>query len=156
MGPGEFMGLFSLSMMAVLALPIVLRFRSERRKRELDHIERMRAIEVGRSYPGEKRISLAALPPSAIPYMIALSIGALVPIAAFGCALISTVIGGFQKDIWIAAGMVGLASVICGSILAGTVFQSSQSACESEHSSSMFNSKPHVDEDAYDVVSSRG
>ena len=156
MEPGEFIGLFMLSITALFALPIVLRFRRERRKRELDHIERMRALEVGRPYPGEKRINLAALPPSAIPYMIAVAIGALVPVAVFGCALISTLIGGFHKDTWIAAGMVGLASVISGSILAGTVFQSSQSTGESENSRSIFNSKPHVDEDAYDVVSSRG
>ena len=40
----------------------LLHFRAERRKRELDHIERMRAIEVGRSYPGELRNRLAGLP----------------------------------------------------------------------------------------------
>ncbi len=157
MNTGEQMiALISLGLGGLLALPFCLHFRGERRKRELEHIERMRAIEVGRSYPGEIRNRLLALPRSAIPYVIAASIGALVPIAVFGCALISTLLLGFQKDIWIAAGVVGLASVICGASLAGTVFQSSQSACEADHSRSFVNSKPHVDEDAYDVVSSRG
>jgi hypothetical protein len=153
----QLIALFALGLgIGVLVLRLCLRFRGERRKRELEHIERLTAIEVGRSYPGEITNKLLALPPSAIPYVIAALIGALVPVAVFGCALLSTLLFGIQKDIWIAAGMVGLASVMCGATLAGTVFQSSQSACEAEDSRSFVNSKPHIDEDAYDVVSARG
>ncbi len=70
--------------------------------------------------------------------------------------LLTTLIGGFQKDIWIAAGMVGLGGVISGAALAGSALQKTLSGGEAEHSGGYFDSKPQVDEDAYDVVSSRG
>ena len=50
---------------------------------------------------------------------------------------------------WIAAAMVGMAAVICGSILARL--------SNTEPGSSPFaDSKPQIEEDAYDVVGARG
>jgi len=48
------------------------------------------------------------------------------------------------------AAMVGLAAVICGSILVGS------SSKKAANSSDLAVGKPYVEEDAYDVVSSRG
>jgi hypothetical protein len=151
----EIMAAFICGVTAVTMLPIFLHFRGERRKRELEHIERMRAIEVGRSYPGEKSNSFFALPPWAVPHLIAITVGAGVPIGVFACAFLASVIGGFQQEIWMAAGMVGLGGVIGGSTLAVNAFRSIGSNAEPEYSDSFAHSKPHVDEDAYDVVSSR-
>jgi hypothetical protein len=156
MNEGEIIALLGLGTFALLATRILIRSRSERRKRELEHVERMKAFEVGRTYPEAMKNSLLALPSSTIPYLIAMAIGALVPIATFACALLATLIGGFHNDVWIATGFVGIASVISAATLAGTVFQKSHSNGYSEHSGSLFDSKPHVDEDAYDVVSARG
>jgi hypothetical protein len=50
---------------------------------------------------------------------------------------------------WIAATLVGTAAVISGSILAGHSFQTRKT-------SSQLDGKPDLEEDAYDVVSSRG
>jgi hypothetical protein len=139
----------------VVTLPIFLHFRGERRKRELDHIERMRAIEVGRAYPGELKNSLLAFPQWAVPYLISLAIGAAVPLGVFICAFLATLLGGFHKDVWVASGMVGLGAVICGTVLASGAFKTT-SGLASDHSASYADSKPLIDEDAYDVVSSRG
>jgi hypothetical protein len=156
MGIGELIVLSALCFCAVVALPIMFHFRGERRKRELEHIERMRAIDAGRPYPGENKFVLSVIPRWAVPHVIAASIGVVVPLGVFLFAFLASLIGGFQKDIWIAAGMVGLGGVICGTVLAGGACQKISSSGESAHSGSYLNSKPHVDEDAYDVVSSRG
>ena len=56
---------------------------------------------------------------------------------------------GFHEGMWFAAGMVGMASVISGAILAASR--------KTEPVSSPFtSSKPQIEEDAYDVVGSRG
>jgi hypothetical protein len=153
MSTGDFVVLSTFSLATVVALPFVLHFRIERRKRELDHIERMRAIEVGRSYPGELKNSLLAFPQWAVPHLMAFSIGVLVPLGVFLFAFLATLIGGFHKEVWIASGMAGLGAVICGTTLAGGAFKTTSGT---DHPVSNVDSKQFIDEDAYDVVSSRG
>lgn len=138
-----------------VALPIVLHFRGERRKHELEHIERMRAIEVGRSYPGELKNTLLNFPRWVIPHVIALAIGAAVPLGVFLFAFLATLIVGFHQDVWMASMAVGLGAVICGTVLAVGAFKTF-AGDESNQSTSCVDSKEFVDEDAYDVVSSRG
>jgi hypothetical protein len=148
---------FTAVLFALVAMPFFLHFRGERRKRELDHIERMRAIEVGRAYPGEGKFGLAGIPQWIVPHVIAVSIGAVVPLGVFLCAFLASLITGFHKDIWVAASMVGFGGVICGTVLEGVTFSKTSSTGEPEQAAGAYlNSKPHIDEDAYDVVSSRG
>src|SRR5262249_11690942 len=128
----------------------------ERRKRELEHIERMRALEVGRSYPGDNEGGFLGLPHRAIPALIAVAIGAGVPLGVFLFALLASLIGGYQQELWLALGLVGLGAVISCTVLAHGAFQMMPSNSASERSESFADSKPLVDEDAYDVVSSRG
>ena len=158
MGIVEMIGVVTtVSLFALVVLPILLHFHGERKKRKFEHIERMRAIDAGRPYAGEKKLGLPAIPEWAVPHVIAVSIGAAVPLGVFVCALLATLLGGFQKDIWIAAGMVGLGGVICGTVLAGRVLQTTAAdGCESRFSWPNSVSKPPVEEDAFDVVSSRG
>ncbi len=156
MEAGEVAALFALFLSAAVMMPFFLHFRGERRKRELEHIERMRAIEVGRPYPGDNKFWFSGIPQWVVPHIIAVLIGAVVPLGVFLCAFLANLVVGFHKDIWIAAGMVGLGSVICGTVLAGGAFQKFASSDESEGFASYRNSKPHVEDDAYDVVSSRG
>ena len=156
MDASEVVPLLMLGMFGVVTLPFVLHFRGERRKRELDHIERMRAIEVGRSYPGETRNAFLAIPQWAMPHVIAISIGAVVPLGVFVCTFLTSLIVGYHKEIWIPAGMVGIASVICGTVLGSHALQITASNGDSDRSDSFSSSKPLVEEDAYDVVSSRG
>jgi hypothetical protein len=156
METGAITALFTLVLFSIVTLPFFLHFRGERRKRELEHIERMRAIEVGRAFPGEGKFGLASIPQWVVPHVISVSIGAVVPLGVFLFAFLTTLIGGFHKEIWMSAGMVGLGAVISGATLAAGAHQKTLASGGYEHSTAYLNSKPHIDEDAYDVVSSRG
>lgn len=118
----------------------VLQFRHERHK--LEHAERMRAFDLGRELPHDG--------PSFAPAKLGVIIATVVPIGVFVPAWLTTRFAGYHETIWIAAAMVGLASVICGSILAGTSRRNESREAEPPMD------KPYVEEDAYDVVSSRG
>jgi hypothetical protein len=123
---------------------IHLGIRHDKYKRELEHQERMRALELGRSLPGDS----SWLSPAKLSLLIA----AGVPIGIFTCASFATVESGFHQDIWMAACLVGLGSVICGTVLGALSFaRTDQARHQAEYSL-----KPEVDEDAYDVVSARG
>jgi uncharacterized membrane protein YuzA (DUF378 family) len=154
MGTGEItVVLFVIGLIGFMVFPISLHFRTERRKRELAHIERMRAIEVGRAFPGELKNSLLAFPQWAVPHLMALAIGVVVPLGVFLFAFLATLIGGFHKDVWIASGMVGLGAVISGTVLSAGAFKTTSGT---DQPVSHADSKQFIDEDAYDVVSSRG
>ncbi len=100
---------------AVMMVSILLGFRHSRRKLELEHAERMRAIELGRPVhrqgepEGETWTETARL---------AKAIGVVVPQGSLGCAFLASLFLGVHQEIWMAAGMVGLAGVICGCLLA--------------------------------------
>jgi hypothetical protein len=132
---------------AVTMVPILLGFRYSRRKLELDHAERMRAIEVGQPVhrQGERQEEAWTE-----PARLAKAIGVVVPQGSLGCAFLASLFLGVHQEIWIAAGMVGLAGVVCGWLLAAQTVGANQTAHQGA------DLKPHVDEDAYDVVSARG
>jgi len=123
---------------------IHLGIRHDRYKRELDHKERMRALELGRSLPGDS--------PWLSPAKLGLLIGAAVPIGLFACASSATVQIGFHEDIWNASAIVGMGAVVCGTLLAGL----SSARAGQGRNPAQVALKPEVSEDAYDVVSSRG
>lgn len=127
-----------LSICGVAGVAIVLHFRGQHRKRELEHIERLRAFELGRSLPQDV--------PWLSPTKIGASIAIAVPIVGFVTALLS-LSDGFHEEVWLAACSVGVTAVISGSVLVG--FALKKDAGPSVD-------KPMVEEDAYDVVSSRG
>ncbi len=129
----------------MIPISIGLHFQHERRKREMEHIERMKALELGRTLPQDE----PWFSPERMALVIVL-IGGAVPLGAFLAAAISTAIAGFHDGMWIAASSVGMASVISGSILAGKSLKRRETAL------SPSNLKPYVEEDSYDVVSARG
>lgn len=124
------------------ALAIILGIRHDRRKRELEHLERMRALELGRKLPQDE--------PWLSPTKIALVIGGFVPLVAFSSVATATARTGFHEEMWLAACSVSAAAVISGSILAGISLRRDATSTRS------LDDKPYVEEDAYDVVSSRG
>jgi hypothetical protein len=136
--------LFVLTAVGLLAfgatfVPIIWGLKQARRNRELEHMERMKALEMGQPLLGAGKNQP---PPVA---HTAVAIGTRVPIGVFGCAWLASMTVGYQETIWIMAGVVGLGAVICGTILAKQSVGWEMSAA-----------KPHVEEDAYDVVASRG
>ncbi len=129
----------------VILVPIILGMRHERYKRELEHAERIRALELGRTYYKDE--SWWTLP------RISVAIGAGVPAAVFFCAWQASESMSDAEDVWIAACFVGLAAVISGSLLAGRHFFRRD---ESAPVADSLTGKSRLDADAYDTVSSRG
>jgi hypothetical protein len=131
--------------LAALAIPIIvaptsMAFKHAAKLRELDHAERMRALELGRFNPGDESWS--------VPLKISAGIGVGVPIVAMIAAMIASLGAGFHEGIWIPAGTVGTASVIAGACLAGESLKARARPAPEV--------KPAYDPDAFDVVGSRG
>jgi hypothetical protein len=125
----------------IIVVPTALAFKHARRVRELEHLERMRAIELGRALPGDESWS--------IPARIAVAIGAGVPIVSMIIAFLESQQQGYRFETWFFCGCTAIAGVIGGTLLASRhLFASS----EAERPAS----KPVYDPDAFDVVSSRG
>jgi hypothetical protein len=124
------------------AIPIAFHYTREKQRREMEHLERMRALELGRTLPQDE--------PWWSPPRIAVLIGGAVPLGVFLSVGAATSFVGFHEGMWVAAAMVGMASVISGSILAGLSYNQRRTSDRPEVT------KPYVEDDAYDVVSSRG
>lgn len=129
----------------MIIVPTALGIKFSTKMRELEHAERMKALELGRTLPQDE--------PWSSPARISLSIGAGVPVGVFAFAWLATQSSGFRDQIWIAATMTSIASVICGSILAAKHFNH---RAEAESLAAGQYAKPQVDADAFDVVGSRG
>jgi hypothetical protein len=95
-------------------IPMALHVRGEQRKRELEHIERMKALELGRPFSGEDEDATWYS-----PMRIAFAVGVGVPLGAFFSAALSSMAIGFHEPVWIATGIASLAGVISGSTVAG-------------------------------------
>jgi threonine/homoserine/homoserine lactone efflux protein len=119
--------------------------RLERTKRELEHKERMRALELGRSLPGDG----SWLSPLRAGVLVA----AAVPIGVIGFASLSSLSMGYQEGTWQVAGVVSCFAVVCGTVL--TSLASTRQSQDPLESAARID-KEHVEDDAYDVVSARG
>ena len=139
---------------AVTIVPILLGFGHSRRKLELEHAERMKAIELGQPVPRldqpVPRLGEGQEEAWTVAARLAKAIGVTVPLGSLGWAFIASLSLGYHQEIWIVGGMVALAGVLCGALLAGQSFSAEKSSPERDEL------KPDVDEDAYDVVSARG
>ncbi len=135
----------ALVFLPVILIPVLLYFRHERWKLRLEHERQLKALELGRTVPGEGyRESWFS------PLRVGMVIGAGVPLALFLNAMVTSICVGFHEGVWLSSCVVGLWAVISGSIIAGRAcWKSKTSSAEGEF-------KPFVEEDAYDVVSARG
>jgi hypothetical protein len=102
----------------------------------------MRAMELGLTQPDEH---------SWTPAATAVSIGAGVPIAVMFIAFIAVGKAESSDALWMAATMIGIAGVICGSTLAGM-----QLSKRNQVSAASTVEKPAYEPDEFDVVGSRG
>jgi hypothetical protein len=124
----------------IIVVPMSLAFKHAAKLRDLEHAERMRALELGRFNPGDESWS--------VPAKLAAAIGAGVPIVTMIAATIASLVAGFHEVIWIAAGGVGTASVICGACLGGELLKAGARQA--------VDAKPAYEPDAFDVVGTRG
>jgi hypothetical protein len=123
-------------------LAVIMGIRHDRYKRDLEHKERMLALELGRPLPGD------------IPWLSTPRIGFLmavvVPVCLFGFATFSSQVAGPQRIIWEPASIVSAIAIICGS---GVVWVGRHYGNEAARAPV---EKAAVEDDAYDVVSARG
>jgi hypothetical protein len=146
---GVLVGLF-----IVIGLPVVLTVRNSAQQRELEHAERMKALELGRPWPGDKVPEVESVPERATDR--GGHIGIWVPLGALGIAFAATSsqpqsAHGADIAVWISAAAVGVTGVICGTVLA---MRTPPPAAPAPSPRSTF--KPPAEEDALDVVSRRG
>jgi hypothetical protein len=129
----------------IVVVPAALVFKFFKYKRECEHLERMKALEVGRTLPGDE--------PWWSPSRTSVAIGAGVPVGVFGWAWLASVSSHAHEEVRVMAGMVGVASVICGSILAA---KESARRHQAEAALQSAFEKSYIDADAYDVAGRRG
>lgn len=127
----------------VFVVPTVLFFKHASRKRELEHRERMAAIDRGIHPP--------QAPSLFWPSMAALGIGMVVPVAAILFALIATSRGSLDDDIWAPAVGLGMVAIVGGSVLGVKMLGLNQRTSSVQQDSV----KPHYDPDEYDTVGTR-
>jgi protein-S-isoprenylcysteine O-methyltransferase Ste14 len=122
----------------VIVLPIYWGIRLARRGQEIAHTERMRALELGHPLPGTVADAAGSWPPG-------VAIGLWVPLGVFGIAFVS---GNHNNpSVWIAAALVGVAGVICGTLL--TLFAPATAKPEAGAA------KPAIDREAYEDLAQR-
>jgi len=124
-----------------------LAFKNLRREREMEHLERLKAFDVGMPFPGDA--------PWWSPNRVAAGIGVGVPIFAFATAFLTTRMSHGPQDIaiWASTGAVSVAAIICGSVLA---FHLPKPAEPQPRAMTGMDSKPEFDPDAYDTAGRRG
>ena len=130
----------------IIIVPTAMGIKHARFLREVEHAERMRAMELGRPLDEDETWT---------PAGIVVTIGAGVPVASMLIAWLASrsygIAGGsVVESIWKMAGMVGLGGVICGSILA------SQMLMKRDQPAPAVDEKPEFDPEAFDVVGRRG
>jgi len=130
--------------LGVAYFAIYLGIRHDRFKRELEHKERMLALELGRPLPGD----ISWFSTQRIGFLM----GAIVPVCLFGYAGLLTQSQGFHPHIWESCSIVGTLSILSGAVLVVIGGARESRAL----GGSPRSEKVPVEEDAYDVVSARG
>jgi len=143
-GFGMFGMLLAFLGLGVAYFAIYQGIRHDRYKRDLEHKQRMRALDLGRPLPGDL--------PWLTPLRIGFLLGLVVPVAALGSAVLATLEIGFKDGIWLTAMIVSTTALICGCVVA---YRGAEQQTPAGQRSAL-EEKPQTEEDAYDVVSARG
>ena len=131
----------------IVIVPTVLGLRHARFLRQVEHAERMKAMELRRTLPQDE--------PWWTPARISVTIGAGVPVGALAAACLATGLVGFREEAWGISGAVGMFGVVAGSVLAAKHF-AHRARVEGRVSDVGYYAKPGVEDDAFDVVGRRG
>lgn len=129
---------------AMVLVPACLAIRAGRQKRELEHLERMKALEMGQPVHG------AGTDRSSRTWAGA-AVAIAVPAITFTMSFLANMNSRGQEYTWVVSGVVGTIGIFAGLRLAGV--ESAQSGRLPSPSRAF---KGTYDPDAYDVVSRRG
>jgi hypothetical protein len=138
-------------LMPVVLVPIILILKHRHRRREMEHLERMKALESRMPFaPGTSSPALKGVA----------AIGAGVPIAAVFAALLTTTAlsDGARDPVAVAAVNWGCAALISAAAFITSLLLAlmhARAAHHADEASAMNNAKPIYDPDTFDVVSSR-
>ncbi len=130
-------GIFSIPMI----IGVVSVSRQVARKREYEHQERMKRIEMGLPMPGEGAWSGRS----------AIALGAVMPIAVFTLTWLATVTHAAEDEIWIAAAAVGVTGVVGGVKIANSKKLETPEAFP-DSAARNGHRKPRFDPEAYDEI----
>ena len=125
-------------MLPIILVPIILGIRHAKIARELEHAERMKALELGRPFPMDHPFWNAA--------RVAVILVTVVPLGSFALAWLASVSEGVGLVAWPSAGLVGLVGILSGTWMAQRHFIGPASDPYA---------KAPIEDDAYDVVSAR-
>jgi hypothetical protein len=128
----------------IIIVPVALAFKHAAQQRQFKHLERMKAMELGETLPEDE--------PWWSPPRVALVIGGLVPITAMALGIAASAIVGYQPGVWVMTTLVSVAGVVSSAVLVTRHLT---------HREIMKNAAPShakvaLEDDAYDVVGSRG
>ena len=132
----------------IIIVPVAIGCKLAQRRRELEHVERMRALELGRVLPMDE--------PWWTPARISVATGVVVPILAIALALQASIeLGEAATPIQGIAGLIGICSVLSSGLLAARARSSEDRNGKPRGGESAFD-KPAYDPDAFDMVGRRG
>jgi hypothetical protein len=135
----------------IIVVPTALLVKHAHRRRELEHAERIRAMELGRTLPGDE--------PVLSPEKLCAGIGIVVPIGSLLVGWLACESLGFRDEIWVLASMVALAGVIGGTILAAKhmgIRERERARAAGYHNPAQHGKGEAYDPDTIDVVGRRG
>src|SRR5579883_384145 len=98
----------------ITLVPIILGLKHARYTRELEHAERMKALELGRVLPQDESWWTAP--------RLGAFIAVGVPIGVWFCAMMAAESANGSDQFWVPPTLVSMVAVISGTILAGTHF----------------------------------
>lgn len=127
---------------------IVVEGRKERRKLEIAHERRMKALELGQTLPEDRRIARSAKSPGVL-----LGLGAV--LITLPVALLSTLVTEGAETPWMVAASVSVVAILCGTVLSFFGPKSTTPSQASTEFASGPKSSPE-NADAFDFARSRG
>lgn len=136
--------LFGVIVAGFLTLFFRWAFQNDRQKRELEHAERLKAIEFGTTLPQDRGMNPGV------------AIAIWVPLGVFGLALIGSSTSSYAAAfVWPSAAVVGATAIISGVVLA--VSQPAAATVSVRNAVGPAPIKPHVvDPDTFDIADRRG
>ena len=147
MNPMEMFLVFGCPCFLVLAVSI-LGLKQAHRRKEMEHLERIKALEMGVSpLPGGLDWPGAA---------VCIAIGAGVPIGSFAVVLLAALATHVPNAIWVAPVFVSFSAVSAARKLATRLIDPRSGGKKPAYAPSTTTGKPAFDPDAFDVVGSRG
>jgi hypothetical protein len=134
----------------------IVALKHKARNRDLEHTEKMKALELG--------ITGGLSGNAGWPALIALGIGAVMPLGLFLFAWLAALTAGAREEVWITSMIVGFAGVVGGTRLGFRVLKDRAAANEAllarqdeaRLAASNGHRKPAFNPDAYDAIAHRG